>query len=404
MALTQRSMRALGARLRARGLQRRRQPRRGRRRRRRRPRPPARRAALGGRHELHAGARRRARAAAVAWRTAATASYATAFAALEACDDRRSIPASSRPTTSAASTRTSSTRSVAYRGRARVRARAGRPARAGPARARPLRVAVGHDMRLHSPALAERLRAAASSTRAADVLDIGMVGTEMVYYAVGSRELDGGVSVTASHNPKPPGPASSSCARARSPLSGDSGIQDVRRIVESEDFSQRRRRRARYERRDVYEEFHRHVLGFIDAGRDAADGGRARRRQRHGGPDGRADARPPSRVTGERLYFEPNGRVPRPRAEPAAGGEPQADHRHRAASESAELGIAWDGDADRCFFIDDDGRVRAGRLPDRAAGGVDAGASTRARRSSTTCAPAARCPTSSTRQGRPARS
>ena len=108
---------------------------------------------------------------------------------------------------------------------------------------RPLRVAVGHDMRLHSPALAEAFTRGLVD-EGADVLDIGMVGTEMVYYAVGSRELDGGVSVTASHNPKQW--AGFKLVREGAlPLSGDTGIPDVQRVVETEDFSTPGRRRAR---------------------------------------------------------------------------------------------------------------------------------------------------------------
>ena len=94
---------------------------------------------------------------------------------------------------------------------------------------------VGHDMRLHSPALARHF-ARGLTDEGCDVLDIGMVGTEMVYYAIGSRELDGGASVTASHNPKDY--AGFKLVREGAiALSGDKGIQDVRRLVESEDFS-----------------------------------------------------------------------------------------------------------------------------------------------------------------------
>ena len=87
----------------------------------------------------------------------------------------------------------------------------------------------------HSPALADAF-ARGLVDEGCHVLDIGMVGTEMVYYAVGSRELDGGVSVTASHNPKQW--AGFKLVREGAlPLSGDRGIQDVRRVVEAEDFA-----------------------------------------------------------------------------------------------------------------------------------------------------------------------
>ena len=156
MALAQRSLRALERRLRARGIQRRRQPGHGRRRRRRGPRPPARRAALGGRHELHAGARRHAGAAAeprgqlpraargLRARTRRDGGRSPGiFKAYDVrgiypdqIDEQRRLPASG----------------------ARSRACC-RPARRRQRAATACSVAVGHDMRLHSPALAERLRA-----------------------------------------------------------------------------------------------------------------------------------------------------------------------------------------------------------------------------------------------------
>ena len=101
---------------------------------------------------------------------------------------------------------------VAYRV-GRAFARVLRDLRGGRA-ARQLRVVIGHDMRLHSPALAEAFTRGLVD-EGAHVLDIGMVGTEMVYYAVGSRELDGGVSVTASHNPEAVGRVQAACARGR---------------------------------------------------------------------------------------------------------------------------------------------------------------------------------------------
>ena len=100
-------------------------------------------------------------------------------------------------------------------------------------------------------------------------------------------------------------------------------------------------------------------------------------------------------------YWTPDGELPRPRAQPAAGGEPRASSSTRSATTGADLGIAWDGDADRCFFIDDTRPLRRRRLPDRDPGRAPAGQvrARRRRRSSTTCAPRARCPTRSTRAG-----
>ena len=220
---------------------------------------------------------------------------------------------------------------------------------------RTLRVAVGHDMRLHSPALAQSL-ARGLTDENCDVLDIGQVGTEMVYYAVGSREMDGGVSVTASHNPKQW--AGFKLVREGAlPLSGDRGIPDVQRVVAEDDFSAPTGS-GEIQRADVYDEFQRYVAGFIDGGLIrpmpvVLDGGNGM-----AGPmiGSLIDGFP---IDAHRLYFEPNGEFP--------GHEPNPlleENRKliidTVLERKAELGIAWDGDADRCFFIDDRGEFVPG--------------------------------------------
>jgi len=94
-----------------------------------------------------------------------------------------------------------------------------------------LRVGLGRDMRLTAPELAARYRAGMAA-EGAHVLDAGMVGTEMLYYLVGSRDLDGGLMCTASHNPKAYTGAKL-VERGAIALSGDRGIQDIRRALEA---------------------------------------------------------------------------------------------------------------------------------------------------------------------------
>jgi phosphomannomutase len=218
-----------------------------------------------------------------------------------------------------------------------------------------LRLTLGHDMRLHSPVLAEALTRGLVD-EGCRVLDIGMVGTEMVYYAIGSRELDGGVSVTASHNPK--AWAGFKLLREGAlALSGDSGIPDVQREAESGDFSSPSGKGS-VEREDIYEEFQRYVLGFIDPEvirpiELVLDGGNGMAGSMIGPV---IDSFP---AVAERLYFEPNGEFP--------GHEPNPllpENRKliidTVLERGAELGIAWDGDADRCFFVDDHGEFVPG--------------------------------------------
>jgi phosphomannomutase len=218
-----------------------------------------------------------------------------------------------------------------------------------------LRVAVGRDMRLHSPALADAFGRGLVD-EGCEVLDIGQVGTEMVYYAVGSRELDGGVSVTASHNPKQW--AGFKLVREGAlPLSGDRGIPDVQRVVAEADFSAPSGTGS-LQRADLYREFQRYVLGFVEPRairpmEVMLDGGNGMAGPMIGPI---IDGFP---IATDRLYFEPNGEFP--------GHEPNPlleENRKliidTVLDRKAELGIAWDGDADRCFFIDDHGEFVPG--------------------------------------------
>jgi phosphomannomutase len=225
----------------------------------------------------------------------------------------------------------------------------------GRSRTTGLHVAVGHDMRLHSPVLAESF-VRGLVDEGCQVLEIGMVGTEMLYYAVGSCSLDGGACVTASHNPKQW--AGVKLVREGAvALSGDRGIDDVGRLARGEDFSAPAGE-GTVESKDLYEAFRDHVVGFIDSEairpiEAVLDGGNGM-----AGPMiGPILDRLP--ITGERLYFQPNGEFP--------GHEPNPllkENRkliiETVLAQRAELGIAWDGDADRCFFIDDRGEFVPG--------------------------------------------
>jgi phosphomannomutase len=218
-----------------------------------------------------------------------------------------------------------------------------------------LRVAVGHDMRLHSPALAKEF-CRGLTDQGCEVLHIGMVGTEMVYYAIGSRGFDGGASVTASHNPK----AWAGIKLVREgalALSGEEGIQDVRRLVEAGDFAEPPAKGMLREA-NIYEEFQHFALDFIEGDvirpmEIVLDGGNGMAGPMIGPI---IDSFP---VAEDRLYFEPNGEFPD--HEP----NPLLEENRRLIMETvldkqAELGIAWDGDADRCFFIDDNGEFVPG--------------------------------------------
>src|SRR3954453_514127 len=124
-----------------------------------------------------------------------------------------------------------------------------------------LRIGLGRDMRLTAPELSARYRDGITS-EGADVVDAGMVGTEMLYFLVGSRDLDGGLMCTASHNPKAYTGAKL-VERGSIALSGDRGIGDIRRLVEA-GLPDDPAGGGRVEEVDVSHEFHEAALKFID--------------------------------------------------------------------------------------------------------------------------------------------
>jgi phosphomannomutase len=214
-----------------------------------------------------------------------------------------------------------------------------------------LRIGLGRDMRLTAPELSGRYRAGMVS-EGAHVLDAGMVGTEMLYFLVGSRDLDGGLMCTASHNPKAYTGAKLVRAGAL-PLSGDEGIHDIRRTIEA-GLGQANGKAGSAEDIDVTASFHEAALRFVDPANVAplkvvVDGGNGM-------------AGPMVGPLLERLgidlvttYWEPDGNFPDHEPNPLLEENRRfiVDQVHETG---ADLGIAWDGDADRCFFIDDTGR------------------------------------------------
>jgi phosphomannomutase len=212
-----------------------------------------------------------------------------------------------------------------------------------------LRVGLGRDMRLEAPEIAGRVRDGLVD-EGCTVLDAGLVGTEMVYFLVGSQELDGGAMVTASHNPKEY-TGIKLVREGALALSGDAGIAEIRTEIEA--GMPDPPGGGSVEAIDVYEGFHRHVLGFIDADsvRDlkvVADGGNGM-----AGPMlGPLLERMPLEFT--ETYWVPDGEFPDHDPNPLLP-ENRSFIIDRVLAEGADVGIAWDGDADRCFFIDDTG-------------------------------------------------
>jgi phosphomannomutase len=218
----------------------------------------------------------------------------------------------------------------------------------------PRRIAVGRDMRLSSPSMAQAFIRGAS-TAGADVLDLGLVGTEMVYFAVGSLGLEGGAMVTASHNPKEY-TGMKLVRRGALPVGGESGLLDVRdRALVDDDPTGSP---GQTEEHDIWPAFVDRVLSFVDVSQieplkvviDAANGMAG-------------TMLPPvlERLPVEtiRCFFEPDGSFPNHEPNPLLPENREFIVR-KTLEEGADLGVAFDGDADRCFFVDDTGEFVPG--------------------------------------------
>ena len=219
----------------------------------------------------------------------------------------------------------------------------------------PKRIAVGRDMRVSSPTMAAAAIEGASSA-GAEVVDIGLVGTEMLYAAVGGLELDGGIQVTASHNPKEY-TGMKIVRRGAMPVGGDSGLLDIRdRAVSGARHRTGPEGTVRAE--DVSPLYLDKVLSFIDP--DAVE----RRRVVIDAANGMAGVMLPPVL--ERIpidavpyFFEPDGTFPNHEPNPLLP-ENREFVIGKVREDAAELGVAFDGDADRCFFIDDTGEFVPG--------------------------------------------
>ena len=219
------------------------------------------------------------------------------------------------------------------------------------------RIALGRDTRLSSPALAAAFVAGAASG-GCEVLDLGIVGTDMLYYAVGSRDLEGGAMVTASHNPRQWN-GIKLVRRGALALSGDSGIGEIKQAVLDGRYAEETQGHGPAARAlDVREEYAEHCIRFVDRGQlpdvhlvlDTGNGM---------GAVAAGEIFPRLRLRTTRLFFELDGTFPNHPPDPLEA-ENRRDLVAAVRETGADLGIAWDGDADRCFFVDDRGEFVPG--------------------------------------------
>jgi phosphomannomutase len=218
------------------------------------------------------------------------------------------------------------------------------------------RIGVGRDMRVSSPSLVAAFISGATK-QGADVVDYGMIATDMLYYGVGTDEVDGGAQITASHNPRQYNGAKL-VGKGNIPLSSDSGISDIRDMIVGNRIPPPPAQPGRISGRSLLDGYVTHDLSFIDPSiikpfRAVLDAG-----------CGMAGLVAPELFKSlpcktTRLCFTIDGTFPTHEANPLIE-ENRRDSVARVIADHAEIGIAWDGDADRCFFLDEDGEFIPG--------------------------------------------
>jgi phosphomannomutase len=214
----------------------------------------------------------------------------------------------------------------------------------------PKRVVVGRDIRLSSAGLTDAVCRGLTDS-GVDVYDIGICGTEGVYFATFDGGYDGGIMITASHNP--PDYNGMKFVREQSkPISGDNGLKDIREFAERGDFPAPERTGARRSV-DATDAYTAHLLSYVDAGKlkplkivvNAGNGGA-------GLIIDELEPRLPFKFV--KVHHEPDGQfpngIPNPMLEENRAPTSEAIRRH-----GADFGIAWDGDFDRCFIFDERG-------------------------------------------------
>jgi phosphomannomutase len=220
----------------------------------------------------------------------------------------------------------------------------------------PRRVAVGYDIRLSSPQLAKALKRGLTDS-GCDVLDIGLWGTEGAYFATFAEQLDGGIMVTASHNPPDYNGMKFVREQAR-PISGDTGLQQMRAMIETQQFSAPAARAGTERPLDLRAKYLEHLLSYVDRSKlrklkvvvNAGNGGA-------GLIIDQLESQLPFEFV--KVNHRPDGTFPNGIPNPMLL-ENQAATADVVRSAKADVGLAWDGDYDRCFFFDEQGQFIEG--------------------------------------------
>ncbi|WP_026958750.1 phosphomannomutase/phosphoglucomutase [Aliagarivorans taiwanensis] len=223
---------------------------------------------------------------------------------------------------------------------------------------KPQRVAVGYDIRLSSPELAQAVSQGLIDG-GAEVLSLGLVGTEEVYFATAELDLDGGIMVTASHNPKEYNGMKLVTKGAR-PISGDTGLREIEALVANAEFDQVTQAsfEQKSKRYDISPAYTQHLMGYLNAAalrplKVVVNAG-------NGAAGHMLDALEPL-LPFEliKVHHQPDGNFPNGIPNPLLP-ENRQDTRNAVLEHGADFGVAWDGDVDRCFLFDEKGNFIEG--------------------------------------------
>lgn len=221
---------------------------------------------------------------------------------------------------------------------------------------KPKKVVVGYDIRLTSPALSQALTNGLTDA-GVDVYDIGLSGTEEVYFATFHANMDGGIAVTASHNPKDYN-GMKFVREGAKPISGDTGLLDIKALAEKNSFADYQGEKGKVYTLDISQSYPEHLLTYVD--KAALKPLKLVVNAGNGGAGKVIDLLEPL-LPFEfiKVHHQPDGNFPNGVPNPLLeeNRQPTID---AVLENKADLGIAWDGDFDRCFFFDENGQFIEG--------------------------------------------